>query len=356
MFNYISGIITQKNRARMGQTKKKGSLPILPYKGIRIIAGLLGICCLFLIVIFLLPLAVPYIHDARSFQYIKTAMSIERSISSFVQHIIPTKIAGKDMTRWIIIVAAFILYVTFANMKEWGRSKTARLKVMRDYEELKKQKNLTDDADVLTPLKETIQNLQTANKKDRENLLKLFAETKKKLDAMGRDLAFLAIDVVDSTGMKSGEEKATIEYDFKEYKIFVDNRLRAEGSIKSAWTPDGVMTCFNTVDEAVKAARAILTGLEDFNRNVKTMKRDFHIRCGVNAGYVYFDETVPLEEMSDRVIDVTGHMQKHAPPNTICIAKPAIEPLQERDGFIPITKAVDGYDVYMSERRKVPRE
>ena len=340
----------------MGQTKTKVSLRILPYTVIRIIAGLLGICCLFLILIFLLPLAVPYIHDARSFQYIKTAMSIERSISSFVQHIIPTKIAGKDMTRWIIIVAAFILYGTFANMKEWGRSKTARLKIMRDYEELKKYRNLTDDADVLTPLKETIQNLQTANRKDRGDLLKLFAETKKKLDAMGRDLAFLAIDVVDSTGMKTGEEKAVIEYDFKEYKTFVDGRLRADGSIKSTWTPDGVMTCFNTVDEAVKAARAILNGLEDFNRNVKTIKRDFLIRCGINAGYVYFDETLPLEEMSDRVIDVAGHMQKHAASNSICIAKPAIEPLQDRSGFVPISKVVDGYEIYIWDGRKSPRE
>jgi len=341
----------------MGQTTTKGSLRILPYTGIRILAGLLGICCLFLIVIFLLPLAVPYIQNAHSFQYIKTAMSIEKSISSYVQHIIPTKIAGKDMTRWIIIVVTFLLYGTFANMKEWGRSKTARLNVMRDYEELKKEKNLTDDADVLTPLKETIQNLQTANRKDREDLLKLFAETKKKLDAMGRDLAFLAIDVVDSTGMKTSEEKAAIEYDFKEYKNFVDGRLRADGSIKSAWTPDGVMTCFNTVDEAVKAARAILTGLEDFNRNVKTMRRDFQIRCGVNAGYVYFDETLPLEEMSDRVIDVAGHMQKQAAPNSICIAKPAIEPLQDRSGFFPISnKVVDGYEIYVWDRRKSPRE
>ena len=340
----------------MGQIKTKGSLRILPYTGIRILAGILGICCLFLIVLFLLPLAVPYIQDARSFQYIKTAMSMEKSISSHVQQIIPTKIAGKNMTRWIIIVAAFILYGTFSNMKEWARSKAARLKVMRDYEDLKKEKNLADDADVLTPLKETIQNLQTANKKDRGELLKLFAETKKKLDAMGRDLAFLAIDVVDSTGMKIGEEKAAIEYDFKEYKNVVDGKLKAEGSIKSAWTPDGVMTCFNTVDEAVKAARAILTGLEDFNRNVKTMRRDFQIRCGINAGYVYFDETLPLEEMSDRVIDVAGHMQKQAAPNSICIAKPAIEPLQDRSGFFPVSKVVDGYEIYVWDRRKSPRE
>jgi hypothetical protein len=85
------------------------------------------------------------------------------------------------------------------------------------------------------------------------------------------------------------------------------------------------------------------------------MKRDFVVRCGINAGYVYFDESIPLEEMSDRAIDIAGHMQKHAPPNSICIAKPAIEPLEDRTGFVQTTKIVDGYEVYMSERRKSPR-
>ena len=71
------------------------------------------------------------------------------------------------------------------------------------------------------------------------------------------------------------------------------------------------------------------------------------VRCGINQGYVYFDEAIPLEEISDRVIDIAGHMQKNAPPNKICIAKPAIEPLQERNGFVPAGRVVDGYEVYM---------
>jgi hypothetical protein len=60
--------------------------------------------------------------------------------------------------------------------------------------------------------------------------------------------------------------------------------------------------------------------------------------------------------MSDRVIDVAGHMQKQAAPNSICIAKPAIEPLKERTGFFPISRIVDGYEVYIWDRRKNPRE
>ena len=44
-------------------------------------------------------------------------------------------------------------------------------------------------------------------------------------------------------------------------------------------------------------------------------------RCGVNAGYVHFDEATPMEAMSDRVIDIAGHMQKYAEPNTVAVAR-----------------------------------
>jgi class 3 adenylate cyclase len=187
---------------------------------------------------------------------------------------------------------------------------------------------------------------KTVGKADREGLLHMFADIKKKLDQMGRDLAFLSIDVVDSTGMKAGEDRPAVEYDFKMYKQLVDGALAGCGCIKATWTPDGVMDCFPTVDMAVDTARGVVLALGDFNRNVKTMKRDFAVRCGVNSGYVYFDETMPLEEISDRVIDVAAHIQKHAAPNTIGVAQPAIEPLHEREGFVVSGKVVDGYQVY----------
>ena len=318
------------------------------YKAMILFMRLLGIGTIVAIVIFLLPLAVPHIKNALSFKYIRAALDIEESVSLFVQDIIPTKIAGKDMTRWIVIIAAFLLGGSFSNIKGHYRNKVTRLKFKGDYESLKAHMHLSDDAKVLIPLKEKLEG--TATKKDREELLKLFAETKKKLDAMGRDLAFLAIDVVDSTGMKEGEEKAAVEHDFREYKHLVEGKLSADGALKSAWTPDGVMSCFPTVDTAVRAAREVIIGLEAFNKNVKTIKKDFRVRCGINVGYVYFDESIPMEEMSDRVIDIAGHMQKHAPPNKICIAKPAIEPMQERAGFVPAGRVVDGYEVYVWEK------
>ena len=74
------------------------------------------------------------------------------------------------------------------------------------------------------------------------------------------------------------------------------------------------------------------------------MKRDFAVRCGVNAGFVYFDDSVPLEQISDRTIDIAGHMQKHAPPNKILIAKQIIEPVKSKDDFNPTERVVDGFE------------
>ncbi|GBE06857.1 hypothetical protein BMS3Abin10_02515 [bacterium BMS3Abin10] len=209
---------------------------------------------------------------------------------------------------------------------------------------------LPENAKVLAPIREKLDNLKTSNKQGRDELLKLFAQTKKKLDTMGKDLAFLAIDVVGSTDMKQGEEKAIIELDFIEYKKFVEDKMKANGALKSAWTPDGVMICFASVEGAVRTAQKVITGLEAFNRDVKSMRLDFRVRCGINSGHVYFDESIPLEEISDRVIDIAGHMQKYAPPNNIYISKPAFEPMQDSEGFVPASKIVDGCEVYVWEK------
>ncbi len=55
---------------------------------------------------------------------------------------------------------------------------------------------------------------------------------------------------------------------------------------------------------------------------------------------------MPLEEVSDRVINIAGHMQKHARPSTVCVAKPFIAPLTATLGFQPTDRVIDGYEVY----------
>ena len=220
------------------------------------------------------------------------------------------------------------------------------LKLKRTVESWQQEMGLAKDSAVTSSLNAKLEALKEGTKGDREELLRIFAETKRKLSGMGRELAFLSIDIVDSTKMKIGEDQETIEYDFKQYKTFVDDILKANGVIKVAWTPDGIMACFSNIDTAVKTGKDVIRGLKQFNRDIKLMKSEFRVRCGVNSGYVYMDDEVPLEEVSDRVIDIAGHMQKHAEPMTVSVAKTVVEPLTDREGFQETPKIVDGYQVY----------
>jgi class 3 adenylate cyclase len=180
----------------------------------------------------------------------------------------------------------------------------------------------------------------------REQLLELYAQTKKSLEESKKNLSFLAIDVVNSTGMKLGEDPALAERDFRQYKKLVERIIAAHKGLKAAWTPDGVMICFSSVQNAVQAAQELIRSLDHFNRSVKTIKADFKVRCGINAGNVMFDETVRMEEMTDRNIDIAGHMQKYADPNTIYVGAHAIESIRAQFDFHAAEKQVDGHEVY----------
>jgi class 3 adenylate cyclase len=187
--------------------------------------------------------------------------------------------------------------------------------------------------------------IKAATPSEREKVLEIFAESKKFLESQRRDVAFLAIDVVDSTGMKRGEDAAAAERDFLRYRKLVEDALAAGEALKAAWTPDGVMVCFATVESALGAAQNVIRALDDFNRSVKAMKADFKVRCGVNAGNVLYDADMRMEQMADRSIDLAGHLQKYAEPNSIYAPKSVVDVLPDKMGLQPIDKQVDGVDV-----------
>ena len=330
----------------MKYTETKKSTNVIILYSVSIISRIAAFLTVITFFLCFMPLVITYVQNATSYDYLRIAYTVEQSIESFVRSMVPTVIGGKDRSAWIIAVSMLIFNGFFSHMSQSYRSKAVYLRLQLNYEAMKAQLHISDDSKILSPLKLKLQQASTGKKKDRQELLNIFAETKKKLDSIGKDLAFLSIDVVDSTGMKQGEDRIAIEHTFREYKSFVESMFILHSYMKAAWTPDGVMACFKSTDDAVKAARDIITGLDDFNKHAKTMKRDFVVRCGINSGFVYFDDETPMEEMSDRVIDIAGHMQKYAQPSTVAIAKTAIEPLGQREGFEASGRIVDGYEVY----------
>lgn len=301
------------------------------------------------ILILLAPYALNQFDNSRRYEAtnyaIATRDNLVNAFSARVGRYIPTRIAGRDRSDWIMIGGLLICAVVAGSIRRRVQLQSARRQMRRQAAIWKKQLRIQENSAAGRELETRLRDLESGGNMNREELLKVFAGVKKKLDEYGREVAFLSIDVVGSTDMKRNEDPAAAQYDFQEYRKLVEAVFRSRGVLKSAWTPDGVMACFAHVDDAVAAGQDVIRSLDHFNQHVKVMQSPFMVRCGVNAGYVHFDDATPMEAMSDRVIDIAGHMQKYAEPNTVAVAQKLIEPLRERAGFLPTTKTVDGYQV-----------
>lgn len=296
----------------------------------------------------------PMIEDANSYPYMRHIIAIDNTMLETLRSYIPTEFHHRDIAHFILMIGALVLSSTMGRYSYEFSYKSRMLNLKRETEQFKIAAHTEGKQnEKLAALDKTLEKIQASGgRKEREKLMSEFVRIKKQLEEMGRNLAFLSVDVVDSTGMKRAEDPITVAHDFAEYRKFAESKLNSYGCIKSTWTPDGIMCCFNTTEEALKAAQALINGLAEFNRLVKAMKQDFIIRCGINAGYLLFDDTLPLEEISDRVIDIAGHMQKHAEPNSIFVAKNIVKPIEAPQAFKAAQETVDDLDVYIWEPGK----
>lgn len=327
-------------------TLPRRSFPIIVMSGL---VSLLRWLILIAIVLLLAPHALAYFDKPHGYAVTDYALRQRDQLLQFVgpklRQQIPTQIAGRDRTDWILMAGLTVVAIGAGSVRNHITSRATARQMRRQLQRWKESMQLDEGTQAAATLDKGFKSFENAKSVDRNELLRAFAEAKKKLDAFGREVAFLSVDVVGSTAMKEREENAAIQYDFAEYRKMVEAVFDAHGILKTAWTPDGVMACFPTIDQAVLAGKDIILALGAFNRNVKLMREDFLVRCGVNAGYVHFDESTPLSAMSDRVIDIAGHMQKYAEPNSVAVARKVIEPLRNPEGFEPTDKVVDGYEV-----------
>lgn len=269
---------------------------------------------------------------------------ILKKTGPLLHHYLPTNIAGGDRSDLILIALAIVVTVISGAFAQRVQVALNRRFLRKSAQAWRRKENVKPGSKLDIELENTLRSAESGRGVNRQELLRVFAETKKKLDAFGREVAFLAIDVVGSANMKAGEDPSSIQYDFEQYRGLVERIFRARGVLKTAWTPDGVMACFAHVEDACQAGKDVIKSLGVFNREVKVSKADFSVRCGVNAGLVYFDDATPLETISDRVIDVAGHMQKHAEPNTVLVARKIIEPLRQLEEFTHTSQVIDGYE------------
>jgi class 3 adenylate cyclase len=185
------------------------------------------------------------------------------------------------------------------------------------------------------------------SEKARAQLYKEYQQIEAALrEAKRRRCAFLSVDVVRSTAIKSGEPEIAVTSTFRAYEDLLRRTFKATRAWKDSWTPDGVMICFLNLSDAVKAAQTILQQLPAFNERQNRLKTNFEVRCGVNEGEVVIFEDSAVEKLVERTIDVAGHMQKEARPGTLLLSKEVYDALQDRSGFHATGQEVDGYPTY----------
>jgi class 3 adenylate cyclase len=185
------------------------------------------------------------------------------------------------------------------------------------------------------------------SEKTRAQLYNEYHKIEKALqDAKRRRCTFLSVDVVGSTLIKSGESEIAVTSTFRAYENLLRRVFKATRAWKEAWTPDGVMICFQSLADAIKASQTILLQLETFNERENRLKEKFEVRCGVNEGEVVIFEDSALEKVVERTIDIAGHMQKYATPGTLLLSKDIYDVLDDRSGFRPTGREVDGYSTY----------
>lgn len=320
---------------------KKGLLHVLAY----LLTALKIVIYSFSLLI-AITLASTFISNLARYPMLLKINRFESLISepfiSFIKSLMPYRLDGVDYSQLILLVFMLILGGFCFSLVEKIHRIINQMARKKDYLALREKASTTLSTEKLSELDNKFEALKTTKKTNRKQMLAEFARLKNELNQMGQQLAFLAIDVVDSTGMKRDEDKHIAAYDFDRYNEYALSCLKENGVVKYATTPDGIMSCFRTVDAAV----SLLNKLEHFNAREKQIKQDFLIRCGINAGFVYVGDQTPLEQVTDRVIDIAVHMQKHAKPNAINIAATAIEPLKNRIGFNETSNIIDEQKVY----------
>jgi class 3 adenylate cyclase len=135
-----------------------------------------------------------------------------------------------------------------------------------------------------------------------------------------RDGSFLDVDIADSYGLKSSESRAErVFVSFERFRSYVDARVTEHAGRILNSNGDEVMAFFVSADAAVACARALLRGLAVWNARENLLEREFRVRIGIHTGRSAVDLASGVAYSP--VLDVAGHLQKHAPIGGVLISE-----------------------------------
>ena len=146
--------------------------------------------------------------------------------------------------------------------------------------------------------------------------------------------SFLDIDVVDSHGIKvAAESPEHIVIAFERFRSFARGVVEEfHGEVLNS-NGDELMCFFEEPLHSIRAARALVDRLDAFNESENVIARPFRVRQGIHTGECLMDREHGVAYSP--VVDVSGHLQKHAPENGVLVSDATLRSLPEieRPGF-----------------------
>lgn len=157
---------------------------------------------------------------------------------------------------------------------------------------------------------------------DRQSLLRQLHELREKLHSGEQSMAFLSVDVVGSTRMKQMADPLAVEFTFNEFHHFVERVTERYGGKIHSTAGDGVISAFDSPQQAVSAAKHMQAGLIELNTLRNKLSSPIVVRCGIHSGTIVAPTAgdVTSVNFSD-VIDIAASLQKAAAPGAIAISE-----------------------------------
>ncbi len=146
--------------------------------------------------------------------------------------------------------------------------------------------------------------------------------------------SFLDIDVVDSYGLKVNADRPEyIILSFERFRAFAENAVTEfDGEVLNS-NGDELMCFFESPLQAVRCASAVIARLQTFNAEENLLGRPFRLRQGVHTGNSLVDRQRGIAY--SLVLDVAGHLQKHADHDGLLISEETFQALPEGLPFEP---------------------
>lgn len=170
---------------------------------------------------------------------------------------------------------------------------------------------------------------------ERQELLHRLLAIQEELRSVEQYVTFLSIDVVGSTRMKKESDALSAEFTFTEYHRYIENITRRFGGRVHSTAGDGVTAAFDLPGPAFQAARAMQSGLFEFNAFRNKLEQEFVLRIGVHSGKVMAPGHDVKQVNFASVIDIAAHLQKLADPGTVVISEEALNGISALDA--PLT-------------------